>query len=424
MSGRIRIFICHKKTDSEGRENNSAARLYDLLNERREKYEVWMDEGLHAGDIWEEQIYEHLLAAHVMILAVADGTSQSEWVRREISIALAFGIKILPVNLNLSDQQLTKEMDGLGLMRRQHTRPFNIESKTARGIVDILEEAIETGRNETERRGYELLKRVTQKVQPPPATQASSNLRAASRLFKLGTKQISVHIASGDIFRLSNYEILVNSENDFMQMARIFDMASLSSIIRYRGSSKGKGFLEDTIQSEIEIKMVGQPRPVPFGTTITTSSGGPKSTLYQVNNVSHVIHVAAVRADIDKHRIDPITDEGQLRECVTAALAAVQDICRAKGVISPKDTPQYALQLQSTEKFSPKRLVLPLFGTGRGGQAASHVGPKILEAIVDFFLSPLYEEAHMPITDIHVSVFSADDVKIMAAELAQVQAAG
>jgi hypothetical protein len=424
MRGRTRIFICHKKTDAEGRENNSASRLYDLFNERQEEYDVWMDEGIHTGDIWEEQIYEHLLAAHVLMLAVGDGTSQSEWVRRELSMATAFGIKILPVNLNLSDEQLRKEIAGLGLTSRQHTRPFNIESKTARGIVDVLKDAIEAGRAETESRGYELLKKIAQRVQPAAAPPASANLTAASRLFKFGNKDISVHIASGDIFRLSNYDFLVNSENDFMQMARIFDMASLSSIIRYRGSSKEKGFLEDTIQSEIEKEMVKRPRPVLSGTAIYTSSGGPDSDLYKINKVSHVIHVAAVHADLDKHRIDPITEDGKIRECVTSALAAAQDICRAHGIISPEDSRQYALQKRSSEAFSPKRLVLPLFGTGRGGLAAADVGSKILEAIVDFFLGPLFDEEYMPLTDIHLSVFSAEDVKTMATKLAAVQVGG
>ena len=81
---------------------------------------------------------------------------------------------------------------------------------------------------------------------------ARPNLAVASKSCTFGTKKISIHIASGDIFRLSNYDILVNSENDYMQMARIFDMASLSSNIRHYGSATEKGYLEDTIQLEIK----------------------------------------------------------------------------------------------------------------------------------------------------------------------------
>jgi hypothetical protein len=98
---------------------------------------------------------------------------------------------------------------------------------------------------------------------------ARPNLAMASKSCTFGTKKISIHIASGDIFRLSNYDILVNSENDYMQMARIFDMASLSSNIRHYGSATEKGYLEDTIQLEIKGPLLDDHarfrRGLPFG---------------------------------------------------------------------------------------------------------------------------------------------------------------
>src|SRR5208282_4249701 len=185
------------------------------------------------------------------------------------------------------------------------------------------------------------------------------NLSYASRRFDAGTKHLTIHIASGDIFRLRGYDILVNSENDYMQMARIFDMASLSSNIRHLGSSREKGYLEDTIQLEIEKAVLGRVRPVLPTTAVSTSSGGPVSSLYKNNGVSHVIHVAAVQAVLAEHRVAPLQNDLQIRDCVFSALEEVQLICEAKGVISPEGTAQRKLQEEKAESFAPARLVLP-----------------------------------------------------------------
>ena len=246
---------------------------------------------------------------------------------------------------------------------------------------------------------------------------AKPDLTASTGQFSVGSKNISVHVSSGDIFRLSNYDLLVNSENDYMQMARIFDMASLSASIRHYGSSVEKGYLEDTIQLEIEKAFIGRPRPVPPATAVITSSGGPSSSLYRNNRVSHIIHIAAVQAVLAEHRIAPLMAESQIRDCVYAALLAVQTICATRGIISPEGTVQRLLQENVADRFSPKRVVLPLFGTGRGGRRTSDVGPIILEAIRDFFAGPLYEEANMLVSDVHLSVFAEEDVTTLSKTL-------
>jgi O-acetyl-ADP-ribose deacetylase (regulator of RNase III) len=417
MTERTRLFVCYKKKGVDGRENNAAYQLYQFLNEVAE-YDVWMDEGLDAGVLWEKTIYESLLSCEVVILALGDGTSQSEWVRREISIAMAFGIQVVPVGLNISEEDLHRELQNLGLTGIHYRRPFNIASLTARGIVSELRSAINRARENTKLGGHELLGKILKKVEPV-TQRARPNLTAASKILTVGTKKLSVHIAAGDIFRLSNYDILVNSENDYMQMARIFDTTSISAQIRHYGSSTEKGYLEDTIQSEIEDVVAGRPRPVPAGTAIVTSSGGPSSLLYRNNKVSHVVHVASVQAVLAEHRIAPLTGEAQIRACVSAALEAAQSICQNKGIVSPKTSRQHEIQQEAAQRFAPRRLVLPLFGTGRGGQSPVKVGPIMLEAILDFFSGPRYEEQYMPLTDIHLSVLSQDDVGIMSDALAK-----
>jgi hypothetical protein len=67
-------------------------------------------------------------------------------------------------------------------------------------------------------------------------------------------------------------------------------------------------------------------------------------------------------------------------------------------------------------------MVLPLFGTGRGGQSPKKVGPVVLDAILDYFVSPLYEEKYFPLSDIHLSVFSKEDVDVIVDALSTADA--
>ena len=418
MGQRTRIFICYKKRDSEGRENNSAYQLYQFLNEEP-AYQVWMDEGLDAGLLWEKTIYEQVLSSDVVILAVGDGTSQSEWVRRELSLAMACEIQIVPVGLDIAEAQMHQELQALNLGHIHYRRPFNIASQTARAIVKELAPAIERARMNTRLGGYELVKKIHENVQPKHLPARPARPSAASRTFQIGDRDITLHIAAGDIFRLSNYDLIVNSENDYMQMARIFDSASLSASIRHLGSAIDKGYLEDTIQLEIERKVAGRFRPVPPSTAIVTSSGGPSSSLYVNNRVTHVIHIAAVQAVLAEHRIVPLKGETHIRNCVISALSAIQELCSAGGVVSPEDTAQRALQEQTADRFAPTSVVLPLFGTGRGGESAAEVGPIILEGILEFFSSPLFWEDYMPVRDFHISAFTEDDLATLSGILAK-----
>ncbi len=419
MAERTRIFICYKKRGSDGRENNAAFQLYQYLCEIPE-YSIWMDEGLDAGILWEKTIYEHLISSQVVILAIGDSTSESEWVRREISMAMSFGIQIIPVGLDIKEEELHHQLKELGLTGIHYKRPFNMKSSTSRAIVKDLEAPIDNARDRTLAGGYDLIKNISERIKTK-IEQASPNLSATSRLFDIGQKQITIHIASGDIFRLRGYDILINSENDYMQMARIFDMSSFSSNIRHLGSSREKGYLEDTIQLEIEKAVHGRVRPVLPGTAIATSSGGPISSLYKNNNVSHVIHVAAVQAVLAEHRVAPLQNDLQIRDCVFSALDEVQRVCKEKGVISPEGSAQRDLQEREAIRYAPKKIVLPLFGTGRGGKSAALVGPVILDAILDFFVSPNLKHEYMPINDIHISSFSEDDVAAMADSLSKMK---
>jgi hypothetical protein len=416
MAEKTRIFICHKKLNADRTENNSAYQLATFLAEIAD-YDVWIDDSLKEGALWAKTIYRKLLAAHVVILVLNDQTADSEWVRQEISLASAFGIQIIPLGLDIDEGQLKDQLLKLKLAPVHYGRPFNTSSQTAKAIVTRLALAIKEARTATESVGFALLKEIADAVRPRPVP-AKPNLSVKERSFTFGAKKFAVHVTTGDIFRLSNYQILVNSENDFMQMARVFDSKSISSQIRHDGGPR-----EDTIQAEIEHAFQsGQyTRPVPVSTSIITSSGGKESKLHQ-KGISHIIHVAAVKTDLDARKIAALTDEEKIRDCVASALSAAQDICRAHGVVSPEGTLQRQTQEANKAQFAPTRLMMPLFGTGTGGKNVADVGPVVLDAVLEFFTGPLYEEKVMALTDFHLSVFLEDDVPAMLDALAKVEA--
>ena len=65
-----------------------------------------------------------------------------------------------------------------------------------------------------------------------------------------------VCIAAGDMFNMPGprtIDVYVNSENDYMQMARIFESRTVSSLLRFYGSKLDEAgrIEEDTIQDEL-----------------------------------------------------------------------------------------------------------------------------------------------------------------------------
>ncbi|MBX9632355.1 MAG: TIR domain-containing protein, partial [Burkholderiales bacterium] len=88
----VRVFICYKKLLAGDRPNEKAGILHFILSEDRAAFEPWIDDaGLPAGIVWETEIYRRLLVSDVLLVLIGPGTSESQWVRREIALATALG---------------------------------------------------------------------------------------------------------------------------------------------------------------------------------------------------------------------------------------------------------------------------------------------------------------------------------------------
>ena len=127
--------------------------------------------------------------------------------------------------------------------------------------------------------------------------------------------QKRICLRTGEIDRIKDIDIWVNSENTDMQMARYHDF-SISSIIRYLGAEKdATGHVnEDTVNDALQAAMSGN-RRVSAGTVISTTSGALATT----HNVHRILHVASVDGEPGRG-YRPVAN---LAGCVTTVLDRV-----------------------------------------------------------------------------------------------------
>jgi DNA-binding SARP family transcriptional activator len=164
-----------------------------------------------------------------------------------------------------------------------------------------------------------------------------------------------VGIACGDLRRVRDADVWVNSENTSMQMAR-FEEYCISSVIRYEGAIRDQAgrVVDDVIASELSRKL-GQYAPVLPGTVVATGPG--ELVRY---GVSRVLHVAAVQGE-------PGAGYRQIREigrCVTNVMTEIDNI----GELPQKTT-----------------VLFPILGVGQGGGQLESTVNSMLGAALDYF---------------------------------------
>jgi hypothetical protein len=105
-----------------------------------------------------------------------------------------------------------------------------------------------------------------------------------------GKGDIAVGLVTGDIQKVMDVDVWVNSENTNMQMARPFEN-SISGVIRYLGAEKdpqNNQISTDTIVDELKKKMGTDTSVDPASVLVTTSGEMLKS-----HRVKRIFHVAA-----------------------------------------------------------------------------------------------------------------------------------
>ena len=168
--------------------------------------------------------------------------------------------------------------------------------------------------------------------------------------------RVSVGFITGDIAKVGNVDVWVNSENVNMQMARFHD-PSISGAIRWLGAQKHQitqRVVEDTIALELAAAMDGATQVDP-GAVIPTGSGA----LRESNDVKRIFHAAAVTGQ-PRRGYRPIPDVGA---CVNNALELLDRESESNGLAS---------------------IVFPLLGSGAGGRPFPAVINSMLRQILAY----------------------------------------
>lgn len=413
MTNPINVFICYKKLLAGDRPNEKAGILQFILNEDDGLFKPWIDDsGLPAGIVWETEIYRKLLVSDVLLVLIGPGTSESQWVKREIALATALGIEIVPLGFDLTRAEMDKELTALDIHHLQGRLTQNIKLTTRQPLLSELRDDLKAATVRTKKNQIDTLRELLER-RNPPTPKALDNQRAASFKINIGGKSLPLHIAAGDMARVREIDVLVNSENDYMQMARFFESRTVSSMLRRRGARVRAGRYEDTIQQELDWQLRDQGRPVRFAEVFATSSGDPGSELAKLNKARYIFHVAAVQAVDAEGIVIPFKQPHQIEACVRATLSKLAEINQFRGIISPPDTEQRRDQETRANQGGgiARSILFPLFGTGQGGSSASEIIGPMLAGISGYFNEQDNGQLINEISDIFISAYRKQDVE-------------
>lgn len=402
----IKVFISYRNVE---RSRNAAKALAKKLRDAY-GYEVFIDtDELKGGDIWQQKIYTNVRESDVLIVLIEQETAESEWVQREVDVARGANVALLPLRITEETLDISLAQKRLAIDGTQF-----IAFNAAEGDYERLVESIERLSKHT---------RDTQRIwmrdlEKKRRVRTADNNRDY-RIYRLrgSASPVRIHLATGDMTQLGGIDVLVNSENDYMQMARIYESHTLSSTIRREGALIVKGRLrEDTVQQELDDQINRRSeicgRPITMGQVIVTHAGHPQSNLVQKRRARYIFHVATVRVDAMKLRehLTPIeTDEG-IREAVQNCLEMALEVDRLRGLISPEGTPRAVEEKEHEAQYQPiSSIVLPLFGAGLGGRSTLEVLPPMLQSIRAFALAQA-DNPEFKLERIYLCVRSKSDI--------------
>jgi TIR domain len=425
MTEQIRVFICYKKVLSyqqDGQrviEKNKEAEIFHYLLSQYGTYDPWLDNArLMAGMEWETEIYRQLLASDILVVLVGPGTSESEWVRREIAFANAFGISVVPVGFSLTDEQMVKELTALSISDLQGKVTRNIQLTQGPALLAEFDGDLRRAAAATKERQRAKLDGLW-KRRSPTRKKAPDVLDSASFGLSPRPRHVVLHVASGDIAKIRNVDVYVNSENDYMQMARFFESHTVSSILRRRGACVKDGRYQDTIQQELDWQLRNRGRPVQASEVFATSAGGPDSDLARINKARAILHVAAAQAVDAESRVVPYKHPQQIEASVRNVLSAFAQLNQVSGVFSPPHTDQRAEQdrLASTGKSHLESIIFPLLGTGQGGADTTEVIDPMVDGMISFLTDVDNQALISPLKDIYICAYTEEDLEIVTAGL-------
>lgn len=423
MSTNIDIFLCYRKLkvvaagdkQENERQNSSAFALFRELC-KQDRYKVWMDEELQIGELYQKVIYRSLITSDALLVAVTNGVSRSEWVKREISVAQAFGITLLPIGLDISENQFKTELTELRIDDHHFRQPLDTTAQTFGGQVDELARHIQSAAQFTRSRNHEIVTAASAKRQIKMAP-APDALRPTA--FKSKTTSLKIRIVGGNVFRRTDLDVMVNSENDWLMMARPFDGSSISSQLRKKGRTLNAGKYVDNIQTQLDLASQSVPRPAPIGYVAATGSGAPNSDLFVDNGIQHIIHLVGVHVDETDGSLSPAYKQDQIDLCLRNIFLQLQKIVADNGQSAPHGTDEAAYQSENYKNSPVQRVFIPLLGTGSAKGSASSAATTISDALLKHIESGRFSSLFNSVQEIYIGAYFEEHAILLERALSE-----
>ena len=195
MATPIKVFICYKKMLSGERPNEKAGILHYILRQDP-GFDPWIDDsGLPAGLAWETEIYRRLLVSDVLLVLIGPGTSKSPWVPREIALATALGIAIVPFGFDLNRIEMDDEQKALDIAHLQGKITQNIKLNAQEPLLAELRGDLRAACQRTKENQKETLRDLLAR-RNPTTQKAPDNKKAATFDVSVGGRSIPFTLPS------------------------------------------------------------------------------------------------------------------------------------------------------------------------------------------------------------------------------------
>lgn len=421
MPQRTKVFISYRNIEYS---KDKARQIAEYLRNSG-NYEIFWDfTNIRPGDEWKRTILENLYGSEldamvgisdVVVVLLEKETMNSVWVQREIDVARGAHISILPVKI--SSDVTSNDLAKFGLDELQYL----VFDASASGWETLLRN-IDLRANETYHAHRSLVRKLNRKRMD--AQIARSKRKHTS--FKLRNHADvedcpQIHLTTGDIISHTNIDVIVNTENNYMQMARVHEKHTVSSRLRYSGalfSASGINLLEDTVQLELDAQIDQlEGRPLRLGNVIVTNAGHHQSDL-RAKGIRYIFHAATVGveyADQERH-MSPMRDMTAIRNCVINCLNKVAVVNRNKGVVSQPGWRHHAVETNARDDYRElESIIFPLLGVG---EAESRPQP-VVEAMIDGIETFLEANPDTTLRHIHICAYRDRDVAVVLHELRQ-----
>ncbi len=404
------VFISYR---NKALGNAVVRELHRYLENDHDCKVFWDKRNLHAGDNWSEKIYEAICESDVLIVVMEANVLESHWVQREVDIAHGAHVRILPLHIDGEDVEAVADRLGLEEMQRLTYTADHPRLDEIWGEIQRLAPS-------TRDKQKEFIKALKGKWDNRPIAPKVARKSTNRATFQYGDHKTRLRLVSGDITSFKNIDVIVNTENDYLQMARVYEAHTVSSRLRYYGSqieSPSKRLLEDTVQMELDAyaAYTGRGRPIGPAQVVVTTSGHPQSRLAE-RGIRYIFHAITVAVEHEfQERMQAIDNDG-ITTCVINTLQAVEQVNEQHGVISPEKlefndgvdirTP-YKEQLQQTGNYQPiTSIIFPLFCAGQAGRPTGQIIQPMLTGFRDF----LEQTPNTSLTEIHLCAYFEHDV--------------